>query len=67
MTRESIKLQKKIQNLEAYCGNNTELVSVFVSDMNNVQSTIDMLKNEYHQAGNIQSKETRKHVQKAIS
>ena len=67
MTRENIKLQKTIKDLDSYCGENTELVSVFVSDMNNVQSTIDMLKSEYHQAENIQSKQTRKHVQKAIS
>jgi len=67
MARENIKLQKTIQELDSYCGENTELVSVFVSDMSNVQSTIDMLKSEYHQAENIQSKQTRKNVQKAVS
>ena len=58
------QLLEEIRELE---GRGTELISLYIPPDQNIQSERDRIRQEYSEAGNIKSKQTRTNVQDALS
>lgn len=65
-TKKLFELRKQIRFLQNQKGEGTELISVYIPPGANVAEVSNRLKDEYGQAMNIKSKQTRKNVQAAI-
>lgn len=60
------QFKKMIEELEAFKGRGTELISVYIPPDFDIAKVLQQLREEYGTAGNIKSKSTRKNVQAAI-
>lgn len=65
-TKEMYEFKKTISFLKKQRGEGTELISVLIKPGANVNEVVNRLRDEYGQAGNIKSKQTRKNVLAAI-
>jgi peptide chain release factor subunit 1 len=65
-SKEYYEFRKQLKFLRAQKGQGTELISVYLQPGANVNDMSDRLRDEYSQAMNIKSKQTRKNVQAAI-
>jgi peptide chain release factor subunit 1 len=65
-SKEYYEFRKKLKFLKAQKGQGTELISVYLQPGANVNDMSNRLRDEYSQAMNIKSKQTRKNVQSAI-
>lgn len=65
-TQEYYEFRKQLKFLKAQKGQGTELISVYLQPGANTNDMSDRLRDEYSQAMNIKSKQTRKNVQAAI-
>jgi len=65
-SKEYYEFKKQIKFLKAQKGQGTELITVYIKPGQNVNEVTNRLRDEYGQAANIKSKQTRKNVQMAI-
>ena len=65
-SKEYYEFKKKLKFLKSQKGQGTELISVYLQPGANTNDMSDRLRDEYSQAMNIKSKQTRKNVQAAI-
>ncbi len=65
-TKEWFDFKKKLEELRAYHGRGTELISVYMPPEYPVNEMMGKLKDEYGQASNIKSATTKKNVQSAL-
>lgn len=65
-SKEHFEFKKQIQYLQRIKGEGTELISVYIPPGANVNEVTNRLRDEYGQALNIKSKQTKKNVQAAI-
>ncbi len=65
-SREEYEFKKLVKFLKKQKGQGTELISVYIPPGSNVNEVTARLRDEYGQAMNIKSKQTRKNVQAAI-
>jgi len=65
-SKEYYEFKKQLKFLKAQKGQGTELISVYLQPGANTNDMSDRLRDEYSQAMNIKSKQTRKNVQAAI-
>jgi peptide chain release factor subunit 1 len=65
-SKEYYEFRKQLKFLRAQKGQGTELISVYLQPGANTNDMSDRLRDEYSQAMNIKSKQTRKNVQAAI-
>jgi peptide chain release factor subunit 1 len=64
--KEKYEFKKLLKKLSGLKGQGTELVSIYIPPGYNINEVTAKLRDEYGQAGNIKSKQTRKNVQTAI-
>lgn len=60
------EIEQQLQQVAEHRGRGTELVSLYVPPDSNVNSLVQRLSQEYAEAENIKSKQTRKNVRKAV-
>lgn len=60
-------LTHKLDTLDTYRGNGTELISVYIPPSRDITDTRSELQSEYADAQNIKSKQTRQRVQRALT
>jgi len=65
-SKEYYEFRKQLKFLKSQKGQGTELISVYLQPGANTNDMSDRLRDEYSQAMNIKSKQTRKNVQAAI-
>jgi len=65
-SKEYYEFKKQVKFLKAQKGQGTELITVYIKPGQNVNEITSRLRDEYGQAANIKSKQTRKNVQMAI-
>ncbi len=65
-SKEYYEFKKKLKELKQIRGQGTELISIYLAPGYNVSEMSNRLRDEYGQASNIKSKQTRKNVQAAI-
>ncbi len=65
-SKEYYEFKKQVKFLKAQRGQGTELITVYIKPGQNVNEITSRLRDEYGQAANIKSKQTRKNVQMAI-
>jgi peptide chain release factor subunit 1 len=63
---EKYTLKRKLEELKAYQGRATELISLYIPPTRRISDVAAYLRNEYSQSANIKSKSTRKNVMAAI-
>lgn len=61
------ELKQLLDEIRDLQGRGTELISLYVPPDSNIQSERDRIRQEYSEAGNIKSKQTRTNVQDALS
>ncbi|MBR2255596.1 MAG: peptide chain release factor 1, partial [Candidatus Methanomethylophilaceae archaeon] len=64
--RAKYDFKKDMQEITAYKGRSTELISVYVPENKQISEVMAYLRNEQSQASNIKSKTTMKNVLSAI-
>lgn len=60
------KLKQLLEEIRELEGRGTELISLYIPPDTNIQSERDRIRQEYSEAGNIKSKQTRTNVQDAL-
>ena len=65
-SKEYYEFRKQLKFLRSQKGQGTELISVYLQPGANTNDMSDRLRDEYSQAMNIKSKQTRKNVQAAM-
>ncbi len=65
-SKEYYEFKKQVEFLKNQQGQGTELITVYIKPGQNVNEITSRLRDEYGQAANIKSKQTRKNVQMAI-
>ncbi len=66
-TNEIIRLRRLLKELKKKEGKGTELISLYIPSERQMSDILNVLKNEYSQAGNIKDRSTRHNVQEALT
>jgi len=64
---EKIKLKRLIRELKNKEGRGTELITLYIPSERQISDIMNVLRDEYSQAGNIKDRTTRHHVQEALT